>query len=73
IKVIDEENEGGGRSGNVGLGGMDEDRDGFMFLDGDDEYLRSGIDGMIERYENQEEREIVIGEIGGDADGEWKV
>lgn len=73
IKVIHQENQGAARSRNVGLAAMDDDTDAFMFLDADDQYLPSRIDAMIQTYENHEETDIVIGQIGRDVHGEWKV
>lgn len=73
IKVIHQDNQGAARSRNVGLAAMDDDTEAFMFLDADDEYLPSRIDAMIKTFENHSETDIVIGQIGRDVHGEWKV
>ncbi|MCG7339817.1 glycosyltransferase family 2 protein [Staphylococcus sp. ACRSN] len=70
IIVIEQQNKGAAASRNVGLtyvtGNM------FMFLDADDIFLPSRIDLMAENYQKDENVEIVIGQIGRGASGDWK-
>ena len=72
IRFIDlDENSGHAHARNIALEEVETPY--FMFLDADDQYLPSRIDAMIQTYENHEETDIVIGQIGRDVHGEWKV
>lgn len=70
VIIINQENQGAAASRNVGLANMTGDV--FMFLDADDEFLPSRIDFMADYYQQDDNVDIVIGQIGREKDGDWQ-
>lgn len=70
VIIINQTNQGAAASRNAGIANMTGDV--FMFLDADDEFLPSRIDFMADYYQQDDDVDIVIGQIGREKDGDWQ-